>query len=115
MPDNRSEIGTPTLVGVSGSGPVIDISPPSPWAIWSYPARPPSGPSCPKPEMDSTTRPGLSCINRASGKPNRSSTPGRKFSHSTSQRRISSVSASFPAGDLRSSVTDCLLRLQDRK
>ena len=33
MPATRSAIGTPTLVGCSV--PVIDISPPSPWAIWS--------------------------------------------------------------------------------
>ena len=33
MPASRSAIGTPTLVG--SSVPVIDISPPSPCAIWS--------------------------------------------------------------------------------
>ena len=33
MPAIRSAIGTPTLVG--WLVPVIDISPPSPWAIWS--------------------------------------------------------------------------------
>ncbi len=33
IPAIRSAIGTPTFVGCSV--PVIDISPPSPWAIWS--------------------------------------------------------------------------------
>ncbi len=33
MPAHRSAIGTPTFVGCSV--PVKDISPPSPWAIWS--------------------------------------------------------------------------------
>ncbi len=33
IPAIRSAIGTPTLVGCPV--PVIDISPPSPWAIWS--------------------------------------------------------------------------------
>ncbi len=35
MPASRSPIGTPTRVGWSGSGPVSDISPASPCAIWS--------------------------------------------------------------------------------
>ena len=35
MPASRSAIGTPTLVGCSGSLPVMLISPPSPCAIWS--------------------------------------------------------------------------------
>ena len=33
IPAIRSAIGTPTFVG--SAVPVIDISPPSPWAIWS--------------------------------------------------------------------------------
>ena len=35
MPASRSLIGTPTFCGSSGPEPVSDISPPSPWAIWS--------------------------------------------------------------------------------
>ena len=35
MPAMMSPIGTPARVGSSGDGPVTDMMPPSPWAIWS--------------------------------------------------------------------------------
>ncbi len=115
MPASRSPIGTPTRCGSCGPAPVSDISPPSPCAIWSYPGRPPSGPSCPKPLMLSTTSRGLRSCSTASGKPSRSSTPGRKFSSRTSARATSAPSTSRPSSDFRSSAMDSLFRLQDRK
>src|SRR5882672_2059213 len=48
-------------------------------------------------------------------KPSFSSTPGRKFSTSTSARSTSFQSTSCPPGDLRSSPMLRLLRLIDRK
>ena len=115
IPASRSPIGTPTRIGSSGPVPVSDIRPASPCAIWSYPARPPSGPSWPKPVIDRTTRRGFSSCSRSTGKPSRSSTPVRKFSTSTSACRTSRVSSSLPSSDLRSAVTDSLLRLQEKK
>ena len=81
----------------SGFAPVRLISPASPWAIWSYPARPPSGPSCPNPVMDNTTSLGLSSCSRSIGNPSRSRTPVRKFSTSTSAAPISRVSVCRPS------------------
>src|SRR5690606_18763861 len=79
------------------------------------PGRPPSGPSWPNPEIDRVTSRGLSSARRAVPNPSRSSTPGRKFSRSTSARRSSASSTSVPSGVLRSRAMDSLLRLQDRK
>ena len=39
LPAVRSSIGMPTRIGPRPGSPVIDISPPMPWAIWSTPAR----------------------------------------------------------------------------
>ena len=44
-------MGMPTRTGPWPGRPVIDISPPMPWAIWSTPGRVASGPVWPKPEM----------------------------------------------------------------
>ena len=49
------------------------------------------------------------------GSPSRSSTPTRKFSISTSARRTSRASTSRVLGDLRSRMSDSLLRLAERK
>ena len=38
-PAQRSSIGMPTRTGPCPGKPVIDISPPMPWAIWSTPGR----------------------------------------------------------------------------
>ena len=38
-PAQRSAIGMPTRTGPCPGSPVIDISPPMPWAIWSKPGR----------------------------------------------------------------------------
>ena len=51
IPAVRSAIGTPTRTGPWPGSPVIDMSPPMPWAIWSTPGRSAYGPSWPKPEM----------------------------------------------------------------
>ena len=40
LPAVRSAIGMPTRTGPWPGRPVIDISPPMPWAIWSKPGRP---------------------------------------------------------------------------
>ncbi len=39
-PAHRSATGIPTRTGPCPGSPVIDISPPIPWAIWSKPGRP---------------------------------------------------------------------------
>ncbi len=44
-------MGMPTRIGPRPFSPVMDISPPIPWAIWSTPPRFAYGPVCPKPEM----------------------------------------------------------------
>ena len=107
--------GVPTFCGSSGPEPVIDISPASPCAIWSYPARPPSGPSCPNPVMDRTTSRGFSSCSVANPRPSRSSTPVRKFSTSTSARRTSSSRTWRSSSAFRLRAMDSLLRLADRK
>ena len=38
-PAHKSSIGMPTRTGPWPGRPVIDISPPMPWAIWSTPGR----------------------------------------------------------------------------
>src|SRR5215217_1405324 len=115
MPASRSPIGTPTRCGSSGPEPVSDMRPPSPWAIWSYPARPPSGPSWPKPLIARVTRRGFSSARTSVPNPSRASVPGRKFSNSTSARRSSSASTALSASSLRSRVIDSLFLFVDRK
>src|SRR3954470_20045336 len=115
MPASRSPIGTPTRCGSSGPGPVTDISPPSPCAIWSYPARPPSGPSWPKPLIARVTSRALSSASTSVPNPSRARVPGRKFSSRTSARRSRAVSSALSSSALRSRVIDCLLRLAARK
>ncbi len=51
-PEVRSAIGMPTRIGPRPGSPVIDISPPMPWAIWSTPGRAASGPLWPKPAIE---------------------------------------------------------------
>ncbi len=77
--------------GVCGSGPVIDMRPPSPWAI--KPALVVAGAAALRavvPESRRWTAPpgpgSPASVSRANGNPSRSSTPGRKFSSSTSDR-----------------------------
>ena len=94
--------------GGSGSVPVIDIRPDSAWMIMSYAGRCASGPVAPNPLMAAYTRRELSAARRSGGNPSRASVPGRKFSTSTSARRISSVRAARPASCFRSSTTDRL-------
>ena len=62
-----------------------------------------------------TTRRGLSSWSRSTVKPRRSSTPTRKFSSSTSERRTSAASTSASSGSLRSRTIDSLLRFADMK
>ena len=57
----------------------------------------------------------MSSWSRSTVKPRRSSTPGRKFSRSTSARETSRARVSRPSSDFRSRVSDSLLRLHDRK
>ena len=52
VPAVTSEMAMPTRIGPRPGSPVIDISPPMPWAIWSTPARLPYGPSWPKPLIE---------------------------------------------------------------
>src|SRR3954462_8428178 len=115
MPASRSPIGTPTRVGSSGPGPVSDISPASPWAIWSSPARPPWGPSCPNPLIERVTNRALSSASTSVPKPSRARVPGRKFSSRTSARRSRAVSTALSPSSLRSRVIDSLVRLVERK
>ena len=68
------------------------------------------GPSCPKPVTRSTTSRGLRCSRTSGPSPHFSSTPGRKFSTSTSASAASSRSSSWPSGVDRLSVTARLLR-----
>ena len=52
FPAVRSSMGMPTRIGPRPGSPVMDMSPPRPWAIWSTPPRLEYGPVWPKPEMD---------------------------------------------------------------
>ncbi len=112
-PLTMSAIEVPTLTrrasaGGAGSVPVIDISPDNAWMIMSYAGRCAAGPVAPNPLMAAYTRRALSAVRRSGGKPSRASVPGRKFSTSTSARRISPASAARPASCFRSSTTDRL-------
>ena len=61
------------------------------------------------------TRRGLRSCSRSTVKPSRSSTPTRKFSSSTSERRTSAASTPASSASLRSRTIDSLLRLADMK
>src|SRR3979490_3173545 len=50
-PAHKSSIGMPTRTGPWPGRPVIDISPPMPWAIWARPGRLAPGPLWPNPEL----------------------------------------------------------------
>src|SRR4249919_2660905 len=62
-----------------------------------------------------TTRRGFRAWSRSTVKPRRSSTPTRKFSSSTSERRTSAARTSASSASLRSRTIDSLFRLADMK
>src|SRR6202044_737360 len=90
--------------------PVVDAAPPVHCATFSYTLQSSNGPG-PKPLIEATIIFGLMLWIFSHGNPMRSSTPGPKFSTSTSQFLISAVRTSLPFGFLVSSVIERLLWL----
>src|SRR5256885_2097684 len=105
-----SPICAPVTSGSPSRKPVVEAAPPVHWATFSYTLQPSYGPG-PKPLIEATIIFGLMAWIFSQGKPMRSSTPGPKFSTSTSQVLISAVRTSLPFGFLVSSVIERLLWL----
>src|SRR3954449_8314430 len=103
-----SPICAPVTSGTPSRKPVVDAAPPVHCATFSYTLQSSYGPG-PKPLIEATIIFGLRLWIFSQGKPMRSSTPGPKFSTSTSQLFISAVSTSLPFGFLVSSVIERLL------
>src|SRR4029450_10653824 len=103
-----SPICAPVTSGSPSRKPVVEAAPPVHWAAFSYTLQSSYGPG-PKPLMEATIIFGLRLWIFSQGKPMRSSTPGPKFSTSTSQLLISAVRTSLPLGFLVSSVIERLL------
>src|ERR1700731_4077017 len=105
-----SPICAPVTSGSPSRNPVVDAEPPVHCATFSYTLQSSYGPG-PKPLIDATIIFGLMLLIFSQGNPIRSSTPGPKFSTSTSQFLISAVRTSLPFGFLVSSVIERLLWL----
>src|SRR6202045_856775 len=105
-----SPICAPVTSGRPSRNPVVDAEPPVHCATFSYTLQSSYGPG-PKPLIDATIIFGLMLWIFSHGNPMRSSTPGPKFSTSTSQLLISAVRTSLPFGFLVSSVIERLLWL----
>src|SRR6266850_1679807 len=105
-----SPICAPVTSGSPSRKPVVEAAPPVHWATFSYTLQSSKGPG-PKPLIEATIIFGLMAWIFSHGKPMRSSTPGPKFSTSTSQLLISAVRTSLPFGFLVSSVIERLLWL----
>src|SRR3954447_4928117 len=105
-----SPICAPVTSGRPSRKPVVDAAPPVHCATFSYTLQSSYGPG-PKPLIEATIIFGLIAWILSQGKPMRSSTPGPKFSTSTSHFLISSVRTSLPLGFLVSSVIERLLWL----
>src|SRR6267154_5339184 len=105
-----SPICAPVTSGSPSRKPVVEAAPPVHWATFSYTLQSSYGPG-PKPLIEATIIFGLRLWIFSQGKPMRSSTPGPKFSTSTSQLLISAVRTSLPLGFLVSSVIERLLWL----
>src|SRR6185369_4655065 len=103
-----SPICAPVTSGSPSRKPVVEAAPPVHWATFSYTLQSSYGPG-PKPLIEATIIFGLRLWIFSQGKPMRSSTPGPKFSTSTSHFLISSVRTSLPLGFLVSSVIERLL------
>src|SRR4051812_14331076 len=103
-----SPICAPVTSGSPSRKPVVEAAPPVHWATFSYTLQSSYGPG-PKPLIEATIIFGLMLWIFSQGNPMRSSTPGPKFSTSTSQLLISAVSTSLPLGFLVSSVMERLL------
>src|SRR5215213_2744340 len=102
-----SPICAPVTSGSPSRKPVVEAAPPVHWATFSYTLQSSYGPG-PKPLIEATIIFGLMAWIFSQGKPMRSSTPGPKFSSSTSQLLISAVRTSLPFGFLVSSVIERL-------
>ena len=98
MPATMSMIGTPTRYMLSASAPVTDISPMMPCATWSSPGAWLSGPVAPKPLTEAMMIPGLALRSASGSRPMTASTPGRKFSTTTSDPTAICHSSSLPPG-----------------
>src|ERR1700688_3598814 len=105
-----SPICAPVTSGGPARKPGVDAAPPVHCATFSYTLQSSNGPG-PKPLIDATIIFGLMPWIFSQGNPMRSSTPGPKFSTSTSQLLISAVRTSLPFGFLVSSVIERLLWL----
>src|SRR4029078_2632952 len=105
-----SRICAPGPSGSPSRKPVVEAAPPVHCATFSYTLQSSKGPG-PKPLIEATIIFGLMAWIFSHGKPMRSSTPGPKFSTSTSQLLISAVRTSLPLGFLVSSVIERLLWL----
>src|SRR4030088_1362169 len=105
-----SPICAPVTSGSPSRKPVVEAEPPVHCATFSYTLQSSYGPG-PKPLIDATIIFGLMLWIFSHGNPMRSSTPGPKFSTSTSQFLISAVRTSLPFGFLVSSVIERLLWL----
>src|SRR3954468_8294860 len=105
-----SPICAPVTSGSPSRKPVVEAAPPVHWATFSYTLQSSYGPG-PKPLIEATIIFGLIAWIFSQGNPMRSSTPGPKFSTSTSHFLISSVRTSLPLGFLVSSVMERLLWL----
>src|SRR3984893_15433569 len=105
-----SPICAPVTSASPSRKPVVEAAPPVHWATFSYTLQSSYGPG-PKPLIDATIIFGLMAWIFSQRKPMRSSTPGPKFSTSTSQLLIRAVRTSLPFGFLVSSVIERLLWL----
>ena len=84
-PATRSLIGRPERSGGSSGAPLTLMKPLIAWAMKSKAGRSRYGPAAAEAvDVHRSPRPGRSACSRASSKPIRASTPGRKFSTSTS-------------------------------
>src|ERR1700758_2409857 len=105
-----SPICAPVTSGGPSRKPVVEAAPPVHCATFSYTLQSSYGPG-PKPLIEATIIFGLMLWIFSQGKPMRSSTPGPKFSTSTSQLLIRAVRTSLPFGFLVSRVIERLLWL----
>ena len=94
----------------SSGSPKPTCRPARAWTIGSQPAASRSGPVLPKPVMEQVTSRGLSARRSARSTPSRESTPGRKFSTTTSAERASARARRRSSGTRRSRTTERLPR-----
>ena len=109
-PVPESPICAPATHGGPSGSPVVLIPPPIACATFSYALNSAYGPLEPKPLIDAITMRGLIWCTVSHVKPNRSSTPGPKFSITTSHFFSNWIKTSLPIAFFMLTVIERLLQ-----